>query len=1285
MQSHSHHVRSRPLARTVLAPLVIVVALLCSVLAFAPAQADDLPPNSTISGTVTDSANRPIADVRVDFYEAASYGYVGSARTSDTGTYTMRLYSGDYRIGFYTEDEYVSEFWDDTADYTQAAAVTVGTTPVTGKDAVLARSPIRISGAVTGPGGVLIADADVTIYKLDAGTWKRSGGGVTNRDGRYDLGTLPGTYRLGFTHPEHRPEFYDNASTVEAGQSIVVGASGVAGLSTELALNPAVTGRVTGPDGQPIADVTATIYGSDGSGGWKEISTDRTAGNGSYTVRAPEGSYKLGFSTGDHVHTAEFYDDKATLASSDTIALTSAGVEARDARLALNPRVEGTLSGPGGADAKDVRVVAYAPDGNGGWTPSSFGETEFDGTYSVPVEPGTYRLGFAEFSGRFAEEFWNDKPTVEDATSFTVGATDVGGKDAVLTPFSSIRGTVTGPGGQPVRAHVRAYQRVTVDGATSWSATYDTVAKADGSYALPVAPGTYSVGFSSDQLQTEFWNDKPTVETADPITVTAGIDVTGRSAQLAAQAVLSGTISGPAGGVAGAEVDVLRDIGGGTYSSVAGTETTAGGAYSLPVAAGTYRLRFSKPGLVTEYFDDAATVQSAANVVVGTSDLSRSAKLAAAASIKGTVTATTGGAALAGITVTAEGVDQQTVATTTTASNGTYALPVSPGSYRVRFTDPGGARITEYWRDAPDFGRAQAVTVGSTDVGSISPSLASNAAVTGLVTGRGNAPLADVDVTLLSRYVDSGGEYWLPVATATTRTDGSYAVGAEPGTYRIRFDAPSAAYQTEFWDDKTSVATATDNALTSAGLTRNAQLAAPAGITGTVRAANGTPLAGIEVSAYRGETSEIDPDTTPLTAVTDSAGAYRLPVGAGSFKIGFASPSLAYAPEFWDDAATVAAATPITVDRADVGGKDARLAVGTGITGTVTGAAQNVQITAFRLDPSSQRWSRVTSRTAANGAYSLALPAGTYRIGFDDFLSDPVYWRNATSFNVAQTITVGATGVTSGIDVSFVIPLTNSVAPSATGTPVLGATLTADEGAWSPTVDRFEYQWLRGGTPIPGATSRTYVITPADVSSAMSVRVTGFRSGFSPVSTPSAPTGAVVDTGGNISPPQVIGEAFFGATLTAFDGTWGSGAGMLSRQWLRDGTPTGQTGPTYALGRADQGATIQLRVTPSADPARSQVSTATRVIKADASVELSFTRKGKKVRLSIKVTSDGVRPTGKVTVKAGGKKIKTVTLKRGKASFTLPRQKKGTTTYRASYAGDARTMKITGMGKLRVK
>src|SRR5690606_39014916 len=70
---------------------------------------------------------------------------------------------------------------------------------------------------------------------------------------------------------------------------------------------------------------------------------------------------------------------------------------------------------------------------------------------------------------------------------------------------------------------------------------------------------------------------------------------------------------------------------------------------------------------------------------------------------------------------------------------------------------------------------------------------------------------------------------------------------------------------------------------------------------------------------------------------------------------------------------------------------------------------------------------------------------------------------------------------------------TNTLLPSISGELDETEVLTAIEGIWTG-IPTFTYVWKRDGTPISGATSRTYTIAGADVGTGLSVAVTGTNS-----------------------------------------------------------------------------------------------------------------------------------------------------------------------------------------------
>ncbi|MCU1412335.1 MAG: hypothetical protein JWR04_3042 [Rhodoglobus sp.] len=88
-----------------------------------------------------------------------------------------------------------------------------------------------------------------------------------------------------------------------------------------------------------------------------------------------------------------------------------------------------------------------------------------------------------------------------------------------------------------------------------------------------------------------------------------------------------------------------------------------------------------------------------------------------------------------------------------------------------------------------------------------------------------------------------------------------------------------------------------------------------------------------------------------------------------------------------------------------------------------------------------------------------------------------------------------ATGASSAVTVLPGV-VTVVAPPTISGSPVVGSTLVASAGSWSPAATNVTYQWYLSGSPVPGATGSTFGIAPTYVDSTVSVMVTAHRAGY---------------------------------------------------------------------------------------------------------------------------------------------------------------------------------------------
>lgn len=309
---------------------------------------------------------------------------------------------------------------------------------------------------------------------------------------------------------------------------------------------------------------------------------------------------------------------------------------------------------------------------------------------------------------------------------------------------------------------------------------------------------------------------------------------------------------------------------------------------------------------------------------------------AATGSIAGTVIDAVGKSGVAEVEVCAWSLpDEEELGCAETDSNGDYSITgLAPGEYAVEFY--GRARGYHYqaYDGKPTWAEADPVLVGGGVTGGIDAELTPTARIKGTVTaGATGLPVEDVEVCAL----ESTGEETVEAACDYSGEDGSYSLGVEAGAYKIQFwSGRPSNLAMQFYDHEGRWSAA--DALTVAeGEVRtgvDAALLPAATISGHVlRAATGLPLEEIRVCSI-----EAAGDALLTCTWTGSDGSYtlhRLP--GGTYKIAFSldleewfgfgsGENDGFPTQFWDNQATLAAATPIALAYgAAATGIDARL------------------------------------------------------------------------------------------------------------------------------------------------------------------------------------------------------------------------------------------------------------------------------------------------------------------------------------------------------------------------
>ncbi len=296
----------------------------------------------------------------------------------------------------------------------------------------------------------------------------------------------------------------------------------------------------------------------------------------------------------------------------------------------------------------------------------------------------------------------------------------------------------------------------------------------------------------------------------------------------------------------------------------------------------------------------------------------------AAGSVSGTVTAASGGAAIANVEVCAEGVGaSEGFGCDVTAADGTYSVAGLPsGSYKVEFWPPEEANlVAQYYNGKPTWSQATPVVVNDgADTPNIDAALAEGGRIAGHVTDSASKVGIQGILVCASLVNEEIGR------CAETASGGGYTIAGLPnGSYEVFFFGEEGEYLSQiFHGNQKELVPVTVGSTTSnvdAALDKSGQ------ISGTVTdSLSGAGIGASTVCARQAVTGEIyECDST------NGGGHYAIKgLPSGSYKIWFSPdvPEVAddYFQQYFSGAATFALATPVTVVAPAVTtGIDARL------------------------------------------------------------------------------------------------------------------------------------------------------------------------------------------------------------------------------------------------------------------------------------------------------------------------------------------------------------------------
>ncbi len=1007
-----------------------------------PINAEMATADGSLSGEVTSAANHAaVPDVVVKVYEAG-VGHVASATSESDGDYKVSgLAPGSYEIEFVAPSAaYLTQYYGGGASLDAATPVPVAAGSNTAEIDTALKAPGGISGKVTN--AAKTADLEGVEVEVFGSHGELLAFPDTAANGTYSVSDLAtGSYVVEFVPTAgYLGQYYNGAfSLAQASRVSVTAGSVTSGVNAALTSTGAISGTVTSASShEGLADVEVQVYAPGG----EFAGSAKTGSNGTYTVSglAP-GGYLVEFVALSGGDARQFYDE-ASLPTEATGVSVSGGETTSNVNAALNASgaISGKVTRASNAEALEgVEVEVYDSGGD----PIASAQTGSGGTYTVSGLPaGSYAVGFSPTSGNYLAQYYNDKPTLAEATTVTVapGATK-SAINAALAAGGEISGTVYKPGGSVGATEIE----VAVYSASDSIVASATTA-ADGTYTVEGLPqGSYDVQFTpleshypDHEYAPQYYSGAALLTEATAVAVVAGSDKAGVNATLAAPGAIAGTVEGAASAKLGGVVVKVFNF---EDSFVTSAETGSAGTYTIPaLAAGSYAVQFvPSASYLPQYYKNVPSYTEATEVVVkpGKTDTEISAVLVKPGAISGTVT-NSSNTHLEDVEVKALNAGGESVASTHTVANGSYTISgLTEGSYKVQFVASTGNYAPQYYNNKPRLPEAAPVTVTAGHTTSaINAVLAEGGKIKGTVTDANtHAALADIAVVAYETERNA-------VATTETAAGGTYTLsGLATDHDKVEFSAPSGDYLPQYYDNASSYGEATELAITAGATTEMvnaAMVSAYGSLSGTVtNASSHVAIEHVEVKVYDSG------DDYVSSVETGANGDYSVSgLPTGEYEVEFLPTSGDYLRQYSQDKSTLAEATAVPVTAGSTKtGVNAALVVGGGISGTVTTASSDAplaNVLATVYDSSDARVAK--AETAANGQYTVSgLAPGQYEVEFAGGGSYvPQFYKEGTLLVGATSVTVTAEHKTEQINGALVVggSISGTVTDALTGLPL---------------------------------------------------------------------------------------------------------------------------------------------------------------------------------------------------------------------------------------------------------
>lgn len=368
-----------------------------------------------VSGTVTDPAGMPLANVSVLAYTADGR-FVTYVSTGPDGRFTLTLPRGSYRFTAVDPASiYAAGFLNGATSFSASSPVTVFEGQLRTDLAFQLERGGLVGGRVLDPSGAGIGGITVAAYNVD-GTMRTFV--TTDASGNYVLLLPSGAFRIAAFDPAlvFATQFYPEQSAFAMSTAIGTTPGQRATLPPfTLAHGGRVSGTVTDRNtGAGIGGAIVQAYNSAGT----LVGSTITAGDGSYRMVLPAGSYRLAAADAGFRY-APGYNGGALSFDATTAITIAVDSEARvDFSLSRGTLVIGNVVDDAHRPIGGVEVAALDAGQNRVATGTSAG----DGSFRMALPPGNYKFIAIDALGRYVPAYAGGT-TFATATTITVDAT----------------------------------------------------------------------------------------------------------------------------------------------------------------------------------------------------------------------------------------------------------------------------------------------------------------------------------------------------------------------------------------------------------------------------------------------------------------------------------------------------------------------------------------------------------------------------------------------------------------------------------------------------------------------------------------------------------------------------------------------------------------------------------------------------------------------------------------------------------------------------------------------